>query len=227
MYRFPYRRNVAQVATQAAPAVAPAVAPQVAPAPVPPAPAVAPQAAPAPAIVAPPPIPDSRPVATVAMTRQKRLVNEYRKACVDPELKNHLKLLPKDLGIWYFMIKSDEGCESIFKVKHADNYPFGPPVITCLTNNGVFQPGQTLCTSFTHYHPEQWDPSMTTEKMFIGMTAYYHLVSEGKDRGVGVNVLDLATRKVLAKESANYNKKHLEKEVSELFYYKGSPWGTP
>ncbi len=234
MYRFPYRRLPRKAS--APPPVEPADAPvEPADAPVEPAAApVEPAAAPVEpadvpvepaAPVPPPPIADTRPAATVALTRQRRLVNEYRKVCQDSELRDHLKLLTKDLGVWYFMIKSDEGCESIFKVKHADNYPFGPPVISCLTKNGVFQPGTTLCTSFTHYHPEQWDASMTTEKMFIGMTAYYNLVSEGKDRGVGVSLATEAERKTLAPLSADYNKKFIEKEVHELFYYEGSPWG--
>lgn len=226
MYRFPYRR-VPQaeppVPATAIPVETPAVLAPAVPAP---APAVPAPAVPAPApVVAPPPIQDSRPAATVAMTRQKRLTTEYRRACTDPELKDNLKLLPKDLGVWYFMIKSDEGCESIFEVKHAYNYPFGPPVITCLTNNGVFKPGVTLCTSFTHYHPDQWDPSMTTEKIFIGMTAYFNLVVEGKDRGVGVDLVPADNRKRLAQLSADYNKTNLKKEVVDLFYYEGSPWG--
>ena len=38
------------------------------------------------------------------------------------------------------------------------DYPFKPPHIIFLTENGRFAVGQKICLSMTGYHPEYWQP---------------------------------------------------------------------
>ena len=148
----------------------------------------------------------------------KRLTAEYRKIVATPiDTCVDVRVNQDNLGVWYFLFRVDDG-EFVFKIKHADNYPFGPPDLSVLTPNGVIDVGCLICTTFSSYHKDQWDPSMTTEKMIIGLMSYYHSAKDGEMTGVGVNVQPEAARKVFAEASANYNRTKLVKEVRDLFY---------
>ena len=42
-----------------------------------------------------------------------------------------------------------------------------------MTPNGRFQPNQRICTSFSDYHPELWDPSWNVETIVLGLISFW------------------------------------------------------
>lgn len=156
----------------------------------------------------------------MASLKIKRLTGEFRKITANP-LGDYVdvRVKPEDLGVWYFLFRVDGG-EFIFKIKHADNYPFGPPDLSVLTPNGVIDTGCLICTTFSSFHKGDWDPAMTTEKMIVGLMSYYHSAKAGEAgmNGIGVNVRPLAVREAYAAASIDFNKTKLPEDIRDLFY---------
>ena len=159
-------------------------------------------------------------MSNISKVRIKRLTKEYRDITEKP-IGDYVtvRVDPNDLGVWYFLYRTDDG-EFIFKIKHADNYPFSPPDLSVLTPNGVIDTGCLICTTFSSFHKGDWDASMITEKIIIGLISYFHSAKEGESgmRGIGVNVQSPEKRKKFAQDSVNFNKTYLQKEIRVLFY---------
>ena len=149
--------------------------------------------------------------------RTKRLSKEFANIIKTPiDECVIVRVDPKDIGIWYFVFRVDGG-EFIFKIKHDKNYPFAPPELRALTPNGVIDVGCLICTTFSSYHTESWDSSMTTEKIIMGLISYFHSARDGELHGVGVNVQSKEQRAMFAADSKRFNKETIEMSVRNLF----------
>ena len=47
-----------------------------------------------------------------------------------------------------------------------------PPQLLMFTPNGRFQPNKPICTSFSNYHPETWNPLWGVESIVIGFISF-------------------------------------------------------
>jgi ubiquitin-conjugating enzyme E2 J2 len=155
-------------------------------------------------------------------------MNQYTKA-----LKaNNSNLIPyvdeNNLTIWYFLIKGlkdtpFEDGEYIFKLKAPDQFPHKPPSFEFCTPNGVYDIGGKICISVGEFHANDkpgstgsygWRPS-------LGMYGFANEVLNGlinyKFLDHGIRILSTATetKKKLASESIEYNKKY----YSEIYTY--------
>ena len=62
-------------------------------------------------------------------------------------------------------------------------YPWKPPQIFMITPNGRFRnDGRPICTSFSHYHPESWNPALCIRTMIIGFISFFY----GEEKRISV-----------------------------------------
>lgn len=78
---------------------------------------------------------------------------------------------------WYFCIFGLEDCEYaggyyIGKINFPHEYPFKPPGIQMITPNGRFKEREHICTSFSDFHPELWDPSWNVQTIILGLISF-------------------------------------------------------
>jgi ubiquitin-conjugating enzyme E2 J2 len=147
---------------------------------------------------------------------KKRLEKEYKTIQEKPVPNIYVKPDPEDIKKWYFLIHSLEDCDysgGVYMgvVRAPDNYPSRAPTFTMITPSGRFQPGVTLCTTFSHYHPEQWSPTWTIGTTLIGLVSF--MVENGQ--GVGSISATSAERKKFAKKSISFN--YSNNEFKRLF----------
>ena len=86
-------------------------------------------------------------------------------------------------------------------LKLAEDYPFSPPKIWFLTENGRFEAGKPICTTFTHYHKETWSASWNIRTMLTALISFMY----SSERGVGGLTYSSTKRKMLAKKSLKRN----------------------
>ena len=92
------------------------------------------------------------------------------------------------------------------------DYPFKPPRILMLTPSGRFEVNKPICTSFSDYHPESWDPSWSVQTIVLGLISF--MLSEEMTAG-GINQTQVERVKLAAK-SLEFNFRNEDKFV-ELF----------
>lgn len=51
-------------------------------------------------------------------------------------------------------------------------YPMKPPSILMFTPSGRFEVNKPICTSFSNYHPETWNPLWGVESIVIGLISF-------------------------------------------------------
>ena len=56
----------------------------------------------------------------------------------------------------------------------AEDYPFSPPKIWFLTENGRFEVGKPICTTFTHYHKETWSSSWNIKTILTALISFMY-----------------------------------------------------
>ena len=139
----------------------------------------------------------------------KRRVQDYANFVAVPE--------EKDIFTWHFLVFGLQDCpyEGGFywgKLRFPKDYPFKPPRILMNTPSGRFEIQQPICTSFSDYHPESWDPSWSVQTIVLGLISF--MLSEELTAG-GMRAAD-SKRKLMATQSLEFNFKK-EKEFTELF----------
>ena len=95
----------------------------------------------------------------------------------------------------------DEELSGNGKLAFPRDYPFKPPGIQVLTPNGRFAPNTRICTSFSDYHPETWDPSWNVETIVLGLISFW--LSDEHSAGA-ISTPDMEKIKMAA-ESLKYN----------------------
>lgn len=53
------------------------------------------------------------------------------------------------------------------------DYPHKPPEIVFLTSSGRFETNRYICTSFTSFHPESWNPTWGIRNIVIGLRSLF------------------------------------------------------
>ena len=92
------------------------------------------------------------------------------------------------------------------------DYPFKPPRIKFFTPQGRFEINYPICTSFSDYHPESWDPSWSVQTIVLGLISF--MLSKEITAG-GIRTTD-EKKKLLAKQSVAWNFKK-EEQFVKLF----------
>jgi len=146
----------------------------------------------------------------------RRLSNEMRKIEKEPIPNAFVRADEKNILDWYFVIHglTDDYTGGMYlgKISFPPQYPFKAPTLKFITPNGRFEPEKTVCTTFTHYHPEEWSPEWNTSGMLLGMISFMY---EENETAVGSIKLTSEERQALAKNSMNFNRKH--SKFIELF----------
>lgn len=78
-----------------------------------------------------------------------------------------------------------------------EDYPFSPPKIKFLTNNGRFLVDKSICTTFTHYHKETWSSSWNIRTILTAMISFMY----SDEKGIGGVFETSSKRKQLAAKS--------------------------
>jgi ubiquitin-conjugating enzyme E2 J1 len=116
----------------------------------------------------------------------------------------------KDLGMIYAILRDMDGKykngEYILKIKLPEDYPFSPPVISCLTPSGRFEKETNICLSITHFHSETWSPLINIEKLIYSVMSVFY---DQSISGIGsISGTPVQTIRDLAKQSKEYNTTH-------------------
>lgn len=82
-----------------------------------------------------------------------------------------------------------------------EDYPFSPPKIRFLTENGRFEVNKHICTTFTHYHKETWSSSWSIKTILTALISFMY----SNERGIGGLFYSSSKRKALAKKSLKNN----------------------
>jgi ubiquitin-conjugating enzyme E2 J2 len=82
-----------------------------------------------------------------------------------------------------------------------EDYPFSPPKIRFFTQNGRFEVGKSICTTFTHYHKETWSSSWNIRTIITALISFMY----ANEKGIGGIFDSLTRRKNLAKKSLSNN----------------------
>ena len=82
-----------------------------------------------------------------------------------------------DIHTWHFLIFGLLECpyEGGFywgTLLFPRDYPFKPPRIKMFTPQGRFEINYPICTSFSDYHPETWDPSWSVQTIVLGLISF-------------------------------------------------------
>lgn len=96
---------------------------------------------------------EKEPIPSVLLHRDTHLVFHFVFYGLDEDFKN---------GFYHGLLEMPE------------DYPFSPPKISFLTNNGRFEVGKSICTSFTHYHKETWSSSWNIRTILLAMISFMY-----------------------------------------------------
>jgi ubiquitin-conjugating enzyme E2 J2 len=92
----------------------------------------------------------------------------------------------KNIFEWHFLIFGLKGCDYEGGFYHGrlmfpPEYPMKPPSIILFTPSGRFEVNTKICTSFSDFHPETWNPLWTVETIIVGLISF--MMSEENSTG--------------------------------------------
>ena len=112
------------------------------------------------------------------MAGTTRLNSEFKNLLKRTDLSNFIAV-PEEKNVfeWHFVVYGLKDCpyEGGFyhgRLSFPRDYPFKPPGIKMLTPNGRFEPSKKICTNFSDYHPELWNPSWTVSTIVLGLISF-------------------------------------------------------
>ena len=108
----------------------------------------------------------------------RRLKKEHLKLLKEPLPGIELHPHPENILEWHYMLLPSEapyrgGCY-VGKLLFPQEYPLKPPGVLMLTPSGRFEVNQRICTSFSDYHPESWDPAWTAGTVAMGLQSFMY-----------------------------------------------------
>ena len=111
-----------------------------------------------------------------------------------------------DIFEWDFAIRGPPGTPFEGGVYHGriilpTEYPFKPPHIMLLTENGRWEVGKKICLSISAYHPEEWQPAWGVRTILEAIIAFMPTDGNG---AIGAVDFDDAERRRLARLSQSY-----------------------
>jgi ubiquitin-conjugating enzyme E2 J2 len=81
-----------------------------------------------------------------------------------------------------------------------NEYPLKPPGIKMLTPSGRFAPNELICTSFSSFHEELWNPVWGVEHILLGLQSFMN----GSENTVGAITTDDAEKRRFASRSLDH-----------------------
>jgi len=136
----------------------------------------------------------------------KRILREVKEMQVEPSNQYTAAPLEDNIFEWHFTIRGPHGTEFEGGLYHGriilpPEYPFKPPNIVLLNQNGRFEVGTKICLSISSYHPEQWQPSWSIRTVLVALISFMPTKGEG---AIGAIDLSPEDRKKLALKSVDY-----------------------
>ena len=83
----------------------------------------------------------------------------------------------EDIHEWHFIIYNLRGSPYEKGYYHGrlhfpESFPFKPPKIMMVTPNGRFLTNTPICTSFSDFHPETWNPTWDVEQIISALISF-------------------------------------------------------
>jgi ubiquitin-conjugating enzyme E2 J2 len=146
-------------------------------------------------------------LAPKASRRIQRELSDFRLS--PPPFVPKIGMSDDNMRRLYFLIEGPtdspyEGGEYILCAELASDYPMSAPVIRMLTPSGRFDVNQSICTTFTHYHPELWSPTYNFTNILISFVSFMM----DDETGVGSIKTGAEERKMHAANSKIWNIAH-------------------
>ena len=93
---------------------------------------------------------------------------------------------PRNIFEWHFLIFGLKDCdyEGGFyhgRISFPPQYPLKPPSLMMMTPSGRFEVNKKICTSFSDFHPETWNPMWGVNTICIGFISF--MISEENSAG--------------------------------------------
>jgi len=134
-------------------------------------------------------------------------VSEMKK---DPSDQYFATPLEDNIFDWHFTLRGPKGTDFEGGFYHGrillpSGYPFKPPNIYFLNENGRFEIKKKICLSFSAYHPEEWQPAWGIRTILEAIISFMPSKSEGAIGGLNWSKEE---RKKCVKNSLSYKCPH-------------------
>ena len=115
------------------------------------------------------------PLTSKAAKRIQRELQEFKAS--PPPFVPKMSVDNQNMRHLYFLIEGPDdspfkGGEYILRMELPNDYPMSAPVIRMMTPSGRFKVNQSICTTFTHYHPESWSPTYNFTNILISFVSF-------------------------------------------------------
>ncbi|TIC33206.1 UBC-like protein [Wallemia mellicola] len=109
--------------------------------------------------------------------------------------------------IWHFVFLGNEDTpyqdgEYHGVLEFPKDYPFSPPHIKFHTPSGRFKPNTSICTSFSDFHKDTWNPMLSVSTILTSLLSFFNEDAVGTG---GMTTSDEERRR-LARESKAFNR---------------------
>ena len=107
-----------------------------------------------------------------------RLSKEFKKISLRKDLHNFVAVpSSKNIYEWHFIIFGLKDCDYVDgfyhgKISFPPEYPHKPQSLMMFTPSGRFKTNTKICTSFSDFHPETWNPLWGVETICIGLISF-------------------------------------------------------
>jgi len=142
----------------------------------------------------------------------KRLQNEYRQLVREPIPDCVVRPGDSILDCYFHFKGADdtpfEGGSYMGRLRFPPEYPWKAPAIYMITPNGKFRTEKegAICTSFSNYHPESWNPLLNIRTILLGFISMFHDAKMGRTLG-GLNRTS-SQMQTFARESHSFHEQH-------------------
>lgn len=154
--------------------------------------------------------------------RNRVIMSMYRSTI--KQQSEYLKFLLNENKIdeWWVMIEGMHGADNEFnhgqylvRIELPLKFPYAPPHFYFMTHNGVYDVNVKVCVSIGEYHSNNY-PS--AQKVIGFVTNLVSGIIGWTDLGSGINIVktDVATKRELARASAQYNQTHYADIVDKI-----------
>ena len=145
-------------------------------------------------------------MASSVRATKRRIMADVRELSIDPSDQYAATPRENDMFEWDFSIRGPAGTPFEGGVYHGriilpTEYPFKPPHIMLLTQNGRWAINKKICLSISAFHPEDWQPAWGVRTILEAIIAF--MPTEGNG---AIGAVDFAPeeRKRLARLSHSY-----------------------
>ena len=145
-------------------------------------------------------------MSSAVRSSKRRIMADVRELHTDPSDQYAAAPRETDIFEWDFAIRGPPGTPFEGGVYHGriilpTEYPFKPPHIMLLTENGRWEVGKKICLSISAYHPEEWQPAWGVRTILEAIIAFMPTDGNG---AIGAVDFDDAERRRLARLSQSY-----------------------